>query len=145
MPDYKTAYVELCKSYHRLKDFRAKLLGFLPLGSIAGIILSSRLIENKAYLIPIGIFGIAVTSGLYLYEVHGNRLLDELFKAGEDLELKLLGDDNVKGQFLIRPEKGKLGSSTGAEIAAALVYGSVFLAWLGLVIVGFWDSLGGYI
>lgn len=32
----KAAYQELCSSYHAIDDFRAKLLGFLPLATAGG-------------------------------------------------------------------------------------------------------------
>jgi hypothetical protein len=38
--DYlKTAYQEFCNSYRAIDDFRAKLLGFLPLATWTGIFL----------------------------------------------------------------------------------------------------------
>ena len=145
MPNYETTYVELCKSYHRLKDFRAKLLGFLPLTSGAAIFLLIGS-GHGFQLVLIGLFGIGVTIGLYVYERHGTELLCYLFKAGKELEKKLLdyeNDDSTIGQFLVRPEDG-LGSNKGAEDAAKIVYGSVAIAWIVLAIVGFINFLQGY-
>jgi hypothetical protein len=34
-----SAYAEVCRSYERIDDFRAKLLGFLPLVSGVGLFL----------------------------------------------------------------------------------------------------------
>jgi hypothetical protein len=33
----RAAYAEVCRSYERIDDFRAKLLGFLPFVSGAGL------------------------------------------------------------------------------------------------------------
>jgi hypothetical protein len=33
------AYTEVCRSYQAVDDFRAKLLGILPIASLAGILL----------------------------------------------------------------------------------------------------------
>ncbi len=57
-------YKEVCAGYHAIADFRAKLLGLLPLASAGGIffLLSDALTDVKkkefsaAYLVPIGIF-----------------------------------------------------------------------------------------
>jgi hypothetical protein len=35
----RAAYTEVCQSYERIDDFRAKLLGFLPLVSGTGLFL----------------------------------------------------------------------------------------------------------
>jgi hypothetical protein len=37
----KTVYQQLCESYRAIDDFRAKLLGFLPLATGTGIFLLS--------------------------------------------------------------------------------------------------------
>jgi hypothetical protein len=68
-----SAYIELCKSYNAIDDFRAKLLGFLPLASGTGIflLLSSGLSKSEAreyfeqFMTPIGVFGFVVTLGLF--------------------------------------------------------------------------------
>ena len=72
----RTAYQEVCSSYHGIAEFRAKLLGLLPLAS-AGIflLLDNALLDAankdfaKQYLGPIGLFGFVVTLGLFFYEL----------------------------------------------------------------------------
>lgn len=133
-PSYNTVYMELCNSYHRLKDFRAKLLGFLPLVSGTGIALLLELDINKRHLVAVGIFGLAVTIGLYVYEWHGTKLLDKLFEAGETLERKLLNEE-LQGQFLVRPKKG-VSSNQGAKVAALIVYSAVAAGWFYIMVIG---------
>jgi hypothetical protein len=67
-------YGEVCRSYHAVTDFRAKLLGLLPITSGAGIfvLLGTDIASGiDDYLIPIGLFGCLVTIGLTLYETEG--------------------------------------------------------------------------
>lgn len=63
----RTAYQEVCRSYHAIADFRAKLLGLLPLASGTGIYLLAK--GDTNYLVPLGIFGFVVTLGLFVYEI----------------------------------------------------------------------------
>jgi len=72
--ELKVVYQEVCSSFHAIADFRAKLLGFLPLASGAGIflLLNRSLTDGtEQYLLPIGVFGFAVTLGLFFYELRG--------------------------------------------------------------------------
>ena len=68
-----TAYDQLCTSYHAIDDFRAKLLGFLPLVTGEGLtVLIGRTGEMRTgFFRPVGIFGILVTTGLLAYELNG--------------------------------------------------------------------------
>ena len=132
---YRTAYVELCNSYHRLKDFRAKLLGLLPLASGTGIFLLLDPDMDRQHLTAAGFFGLVITIGLYVYERHGTQLLDKLFVAGKAMERTLLNDE-LQGQFLVRPDKG-VGSSQGAKVAALVVYSAVAAGWFYIMVIGF--------
>src|SRR5947207_1302769 len=68
-----TIYQELCTMYRAIDDFRAKLLGFLPLVSGAGVfflldgVFAEQAKRNVVLpsLEPIGLFGCAVTFGLF--------------------------------------------------------------------------------
>jgi hypothetical protein len=77
----RVAYQELSKTYNAIRDFRAKLLGFLPLASGGGIFL---LLDNpeSMSLIPIGLVGALVTAGLWLYERHNMYRCDALIGVG---------------------------------------------------------------
>jgi hypothetical protein len=67
----RAVYQELCASYRFIDDFRARLLGFLPLASAGGIfLLLGPFAKNAAqYLLPVGLFGFTITLGLFSYEL----------------------------------------------------------------------------
>jgi hypothetical protein len=135
----RTAYEQLCISYHAIDDFRAKLLGFLPLVTGGGLILltgpAGELRED--FFAPVGLLGIAVTAGLLAYELFGIKKCHALLKAGRELECKLnlpreqdatMQDEPVPaGQFLRRP-KHLLGL-VNEPFAAAAIYPAVLAAW----------------
>lgn len=84
------AYLELCKTYYAIDDFRGKLLGFLPLASGAGmLLLVNDAFVNEAkrsfamqYVLAIGIFGFIVTLGLFFYEFNGIRRCNSIITEG---------------------------------------------------------------
>jgi len=134
--DLRIVYSEVCRSYHAIADFRAKLLALLPIASGAGGLLILGQKETlKEYLGPIGVFGAAVTLGLSVYELRGIQRCKALIKAGKALETKMGVPD---GQFGSRP-KGHLGGLIGAETAGWIVYLTVLGAWCYLAIVG-WNK-----
>src|SRR5262249_35650619 len=63
----EAAYREVCSTFRQLDDFRAKLLGFLPLASGAGIfaILSNG--ANAGLTLIFGLSGALVTAGLGIH------------------------------------------------------------------------------
>ena len=67
-----TTYNHLCISYHKVDDFRAKILGFLPLAS--GVAMYGLLDPNSQdaitkHLNEIGVFGVFVNLGLLVVEL----------------------------------------------------------------------------
>src|SRR5688500_4576176 len=92
-------YQQICDSYRAIDDFRAKLLGFLPLVSGGGIffLLSDPL--SKELMGAIGAFEAVITLGLFTYEIYGIEKCTALIKAGQDLE----SASKFEGQFLSRP------------------------------------------
>jgi hypothetical protein len=129
----RVVYSEVCKSYHAIADFRAKLLALLPIASGAGgLLILAEKDTVKEYLGPIGVFGAAVTLGLFVYELRGIQRCRALIKAGKALETKMEIDG---GQFGSRP-KGHMGGLIGAETAGWIVYLTVLAAWCYLAIVG---------
>src|SRR5437660_2078198 len=98
----RAVYQELCISYRFIDDFRAKLLGYLPLASASGIfLLLGPFAKNAAqYLLPIGLFGVAITLGLFSYELYGIKKCHSLIQVGRQLERSLL----VDGQFINQPQ-----------------------------------------
>jgi hypothetical protein len=130
----RTAYAELCTSYHAIDDFRAKLLGFLPLVTGGGLILLTGRADavRKEFFWPVGLFGIAVTAGLLAYELFGIKKCHALLMAGEDLEkeMKLPVGQEVwlpAGQFIRRPNN--LLGIVNEPFAAAAIYPAVLAAW----------------
>jgi hypothetical protein len=132
-------YGEVCRSYHAVDDFRAKLLAALPIVSGAGgILLLAHENTVKGFLGPIGVFGMLVTLGLFSYEFRGLRNCGALIDRGRKLEEKL--DHLEHGQFS--------GLEAGWRqclplTAAVIVYGATLAGWMFVAGVGFgWWPLG---
>jgi hypothetical protein len=134
----RTAYEELCKSYHAIDDFRMKLLGLLPLASLAGVFLLNReaLVAGSPAspskeLIAFGtIFAALFTAALFFYELRGIRRCHNLIEEGLHLEKQLgLGH----GQFYVctaeHNDPGRITSALNAKFAACTIYSLVFTAW----------------
>jgi hypothetical protein len=145
-PDYLLpAYNALCSSYHAIDDFRAKLLGFLPLVTGGGLVLLSGRAEDvrKEFFGPVGRFGILVTLGLLAYELFGIKKCHALIQAGQTLEREMhlpvgdkrVGDkpDEPAGQFIRRPNN--LLWVVNEPFAAALIYPAVLAAWSYLAVL----------
>lgn len=127
----RAAYQELCTSYRAIDDFRAKLLGFLPLVSGVGVFLllndafTNQTASNFArqFLGPMGIFGFVVALGLFFYELHGIRKCDHLIRIGKQIE-DLLG---IEGQFTNRPDA--VARHINEPFTARVIYPTVLAAW----------------
>jgi hypothetical protein len=127
-----TAYDQLCTSYHAIDDFRAKLLGFLPLVTGGGLILLTGRPDHvrREFFGPVGLFGIAVTTGLLAYELYGIKKCRALINDGKALEEKM---DQPHGQFSGRPDAAF--SLINKPFAAALIYPAVLAAWTYLALL----------
>lgn len=124
----RTVYKELCTSYRAIDDFRTKLLGFLPLATGAGIFFlvtdQGKIDAVKSYLGPMGVFGMAITLGLFFYELYGIKKCAAVIVAGQELEKEL----NIEaGQFATRPN-GVL-CFINEPFAAGVIYPAVLAAW----------------
>jgi hypothetical protein len=141
----RLAYQELCKSYQAIADFRAKLLGFLPLASGAGAyaVLSKEPVPPWAWVA--GVFGFAITLGLFLYELRGLQRAGALEEAGRELEAQL---GLTSGQFRQDVEPFLRGF-VDPRGAAWLIYPTVQASWLYLVGVRnlgtFWAAVAAVI
>lgn len=131
------AYGEVCNSYHAIDDFRTKLLGILPIASLAGILLlgkdnlfqgdisSQRLIGFASF------FAAAFTLALFLFEIRGIIRCHHLIKRGAKLEESL----NVKGQFTVCSDQHAESATSmtekifNAKVASSAIYSLVFAAW----------------
>ena len=138
-PDLIKVYDQLCASYRAIDDFRAKLLGFLPLVSGGGIFLLLSDPLPKEFMGPIGAFGAVITLGLLVYEIYGIEKCTALIKAGQDLESALKSE----GQFLSRPtgllHRTGFLSHMSEPFAAGIIYPAVLSAWIYLALVYTWS------
>jgi hypothetical protein len=136
-PGYLEAvYTEIHNRYAGITDFRAKLLGLLPLATGTGIfLLWQRAQEQKdeRFLGPIGIFGVIVTLGLFAYEIRGMQRCQMLEEQGKCLEKEMkLGN---LGPFH-GPDRW-LGNMLGAPAAGLIIYVATATAWICLAAFGF--------
>jgi hypothetical protein len=123
----ESAYKAACDLYQRIDDFRAKLLGFLPLVSGTGIflLLNDPIPEdNPNYLLPVGLLGFTVTLGLLLYELRGVQKCLRLINVAASLEKEL----HVAGPFRLKIPS--YGTIINEPVAAGIVYPSVLAAWI---------------
>jgi hypothetical protein len=122
------AYQAARDRHHQIDDFRGKLLALLPIASgAAGLLLLSKSDTIDKYLTPIGIFGLAVTFGLFLYELHGISVCKQIIKQAGILEEKL----NIpKPLGLFRDREPNLVQRLfEPEMASWVVYLSVLAGW----------------
>jgi hypothetical protein len=133
-PDLLKVYDQLCQSYRAIDDFRAKLLGFLPLASAGGVFLLLNNAEKiefaKPFLRPLGLFGFVITLGLFFYEIYGIRKCHALINAGRRIEYSLGITD---GQFNKRPRN--VLYLVNEPFATGMIYPAVLAAWMFLVLV----------
>jgi hypothetical protein len=132
----RTIYRELCTSYRAIDDFRGKLLAALPLASGTGIFLLIREPGKEvttALLLPIGVFGLLVTLGLFVFEVYGIRRCTHLIVFGEWLE----GQLRIEAQFKHRPHGLEsfpllpkwFAPFISEPLASGFIYPAVLAAW----------------
>jgi hypothetical protein len=149
----RTVYAELCSSYHQIDDFRSKLLGFLPLATGGVFLFASdsgrNILDDWELSLVIGLFGLFITLGLFIFEIYGIRKCTNLIALGQILEEEL----GTEGQFTNRPdglhgagitaneneeEPKATGNSSllhysqyiSEPLAAGVIYPAVAAAWL---------------
>src|SRR5437588_12710767 len=125
----RIVYQETCKTHNSIAGFRGTLLGLLPIASGAGIFLLLGKLggDNRWLLLPIGVFGAAVTWGLFMYELRGIEDCTVLRGRLKNIEQEL-GVPVLSSQFGFWPG-GKLNLVD--EIGAAwIVYMTVLMTWL---------------
>jgi len=112
--------------YQKIDDFRAKLLGFLPLVSGTGIffLLSESTFKvDRRYLLAVGLFGFAVTLGLLFYELRGVQRCVRIMNVAAMLEEEM----NLIGPFRLRVRS--FYGFINEPVAAGIIYPSVLSAW----------------
>ncbi|HEY0070331.1 MAG TPA: hypothetical protein VGE04_10220, partial [Chloroflexia bacterium] len=137
-------YEKICASHQAITDFRAKLLGFLPLATGAGIFL---LLGNPGLLgaqpaaeagtsilstlpdlhvgVFVGLFGILVTIGLFVHELFGIQYCLALITRGQELERAM----QFRGGQFRDMGPGLLRDYLGPKGAAITIYSTVCAAW----------------
>jgi hypothetical protein len=130
------AYEELCSRHQQIDDFRGKLLALLPIASGAAglVLLRSNSVEAERYLLPIGIYGVAITLGLFIYELHGIAVCKRIMEQAEGLE----NDLNIppgRGQYRDRG-RNVLHKVIEVEMASWIVYLSVIAGWIYIAGIG---------
>lgn len=143
------AYSLIADAYHRIDDFRAKLLALLPLAAgTTGILLLLRTdlrLRNEGkvqILVAVGIYGFLTTLGLCVYEIRGIQRCQDLIKAGRQLEGKLeLPLVEAKGRkfrlgMFDAASDAYLHGFVGPLGAALLIYVAVLAGWVYLIGVG---------
>jgi hypothetical protein len=131
----RNAYNQTCQRHRAIDDFRGKVLALLPIASgAAGLLLLSKSDSVLTYLPVIGIYGCAVTAGLFVYELRGVHECGDVMRQAGKLEEELEVPFDL-GQF--RDEGPRpLHGLVGAEMASWIVYFSVFGGWLYLALWG---------
>ncbi len=130
----RATYAEVCRSYERIDDFRAKLLGILPLVSGTGLFLlagKNEVDTDKAHneiFVLLGTFGFVVTLGLLFHELRGIQRCIRLATVGAALEYQM----GVEGRFRRWPHS--VGRFINEPIAAAFIYSGVLASWIFLTV-----------
>lgn len=133
----RVAYEQTCQSHAAITDFRAKLLALLPIASGGGIVLLLGRDEQleSDLLLAVGLFGFAVTLGLFIYEYRGIKTCVQLRDYAGRLEDQL---HIPKGMGQFREGGRPLEGLTAVEGASWVVYWSVLTAWLYLAL-SWWE------
>jgi hypothetical protein len=124
----RLGYQEVCKTHQSIADFRAKLLGFLPLASGAGLFAwlgADRAQPVSPYAWVMGIFGFLITLGLFFYELRGIQRSLALEQSARAME-QAMGLN--QGQFLLQPEP-HLRGFVSPRSASWLIYTTVMAGW----------------
>jgi hypothetical protein len=135
-------YSQLSESYRAIDNFRTALLGLIPLASAGGILfLFQQEITptQQSFLLPIGLFGFAITLGLLLFEVYGIKKCGALIQAGRTLE----GQMNASGQFTCRPHS--VAWLINEPFASGVIYPAVLAAWAYLATHFRWPALAFWV
>jgi hypothetical protein len=123
------SYERLCASYEGITDFRGKLLTLLPIATGTGaFLLLDRGRKDSEFLGPVGLLGVVVTLGLYMYEFRGVQRCHRMEVQAQALE-KELNLDPDKGLFRGQPDR-LLGNMIGPPAAGLIVYLAAVFAWL---------------
>lgn len=135
LDNLKALYTPLCESYQKVDDFRAKLLGFLPLASgvtILGLLHTDAQGQIIQHLPEIGVFGALITFALLIYELKGIQKCTGFIYYGQAIEKRLLGasTSSLIGQFTGLWNNKYAWKTVTEPVASALIYATVLAAWI---------------
>jgi hypothetical protein len=128
-------YQQVAAQHDKIDDFRAKLLGFLPVVTGIGLaVLSRDLGEAGRYTAFFGILGVLSTAGLFVHELRGIIDCCMLIAIGCELEHKLTSTKtDVKPEVRWGPFSSKLcwgfGNVVSRETAALIIYPTAIATW----------------
>jgi hypothetical protein len=126
-------HAEVCSNHQSIADFRAKLLALLPTVSGAAIfVLLARSHVDESQLAAIGLFGFAVTFGLFMYDLRGIQDCVELRRRASLIEEHLGLDEKHDSPFHDWPDP-RVGALADEVGAGWIVYTAVLASWLYLV------------
>jgi hypothetical protein len=122
-------YGEVCSGWRTLTDVRFKLLGLLPIVSVAVLITLLSASHGSDALRPaertgVAILGLLLTGAVRLYDLRNSDLYNDLVGRGRQIEAEL---GIHTGHFRGRPNsRGWIQH----DVAVRAVYGLSALAWL---------------
>jgi hypothetical protein len=124
-------YSEVCYGWRMLTDVRFRLLGLLPLASLAGsyglfVLHDDKALELWALRSIISAFGLIVTIGLMIYEQRNDGLYNDMISRGRRIEYEW-GINT--GLFLGRRKSGFANHGRGTWT----VYTATFLLWAAML------------
>lgn len=126
-------YAEVMASWRDLHEVRFRLLGLLPLVTLAVFAIGGsgeQSIVRAVISLVITLLGLAVTVALYVYDSRNSELYDGLISRGRRIEAELgVGT----GVFLGRenPTWDMISHGTATDI----IYGSVTLSWIAGIVI----------
>jgi len=135
-------YKQVCDTWRDVSDLRFKLLGLLPIGTVAALIgLLSTDKLSPAIKVAFGVGGLLITIGLCIYEKNNDTNRKRLFERGRRIEFELGIKEGVfmKGGQHVHDEavnnaqtRSKLVSN---DAALFIIYGTCLLAWVGSLLL----------
>ena len=132
-------YSEICGNWRLLTDVRFRLLGLVP--PVAGLALVAVVSSggplagvNDVVRVAGAVFGLLITTGLYIYDRRNDELYNDLTSRGRRAEHELgihtgvfLGRLDVKTRFENK-------SLIRHGVATGLIYWTVMISWVGAIV-----------
>ena len=141
----RAVYAQTCTRDGAIADFRAKLLALLPIASGTGIFLFVDKLNgsDRKLLVAVGLFGVAVTVGLFMYELRGIEDCTVLRRHAREMERlpEIPGEARQFDKGSLKGGKWDLADEIGA---AWIVYMTVVAGWIFVAALGLSSVSGGW-